>query len=69
MTDNKSPSRYFKRKHYIAIGEAVRDHVLQSPIEAQDYLLPMVQAMCSVFKREYPAFDEQRFLKLCALID
>lgn len=62
-------SRYFTRKHYLLISDFVRLHIVQSPVEAQEYILPLMQNLCTVFKAEYPEFDEQRFLKLCALID
>lgn len=62
-------SRHFMRKHYRVIQEITRDYVTQAPIEAQEYLLPFTRKLCQAFKDEYPEFDEERFLKLCALID
>lgn len=62
-------SRYFVRKHYRVIENITRQHIVEMPVEGQEYLTPYVRKLCAAFTAEYPMFDETRFLKLCGLID
>lgn len=70
MTEAKAKaSRAFTRKHYIALQAVIRDYVVTYPVENQEVILPLIKLMCEMFRKEYPAFDEHRFMKLSGLID
>lgn len=70
MSDKiKAQKRYFTRKHYIALQDIIRAHTLAAPIESQGFTIALVREMCMMFLAEYPEFDEDKFLRLCGLID
>lgn len=62
-------ARHFTRRHYRDLQAVIRAHVIAAPIESQEYTLALVTAICNMLAAEYLEFDQERFLRQCALID
>ncbi len=58
------------RKHFVAVADAISKEVKASECEATLAALDSVAAaLCTVFQKDNPAFDRDRFLTACGLVN
>lgn len=61
--------RHFTRKHYEALQRVFRAFIIASPVDGLETVTDLARAICDMLHAEYPDFDEDRFMRLCGLID